>query len=145
MNECDELAFNIDPANIDGYGFQAALDAVARAMPGEDPRGTIVSNVAWTLWQSSREKVRAVRKWKPVSEERYGEMLEILWPALWEGPGFLVGEAWDHVTCKVRGVECAAFAAFVRVDGQHYECTTPVTTAEFRTLTPDVLRAEIGA
>ena len=46
------------------------------------------------------------------SEERYDEMLGVLPPALWLSKGFLVGEPFDHRTCKVTNVVRASYAAF---------------------------------
>lgn len=74
-------------------------------------------------------------KWKKVSEDRYIEMLECLWPACWEGVGFLVGEAWDH-DAKGR----PRFAAYAKIDGEHYEGATPMAIADFKALSrADVL------
>lgn len=55
------------------------------------------------------------------SEERYDEMLEILPPALWLAKGFLVGEPFDHRTCKVTNVVRASYAAFFQHKGKFYE------------------------
>jgi hypothetical protein len=72
--------------------------------------------------------------WREVSEDRYMEMLEILWPAAWEPErGFLVVEAWDHKLCSVTGaVDTAAFAAFMRRGGKFYECLQPMTRQEWK-------------
>ncbi len=54
-------------------------------------------------------------------EERNDEMLGILPPALMLGKGFLVGEPFDHRTCKVRNVVRASYAAFFQHKGKFYE------------------------
>lgn len=66
--------------------------------------------------------------WQHTTAERYDEMLGVLPPALWLAHGFLVGEPWDH---DAQGRP--RFAAFVCVDGQHFESSRPMTAAEFRT------------
>lgn len=74
-------------------------------------------------------------KWKEVSEDRYVEMLEVLWPACWEGIGFLVGEPWSH---NREGQP--VFAAFAKIDGAHYEAHGALSIREFRALSrADVL------
>ena len=63
MTECDEIAANTanhlvtsKPTTFDGW-----LALVAGQMPGEDPAGTIVNNVAWALYRL------------PVSTNRQGD------------------------------------------------------------------------
>lgn len=75
----------------------------------------------------------------PCTEEAYDYGLNVLWPALWEGPGFLVGEAWTH---KADGR--AAFQAFSRIGGKHYRGNVPLTRPEFRALTPATLAEAIA-
>ena len=65
------------------------------------------------------------------SEERYNEMLEALPPALWLSKGFLVGEPFDHRTCKVTNVVRASYAAFFQHKGKFYEGGN-MTVSEFR-------------
>jgi hypothetical protein len=79
--------------------------------------------------------------WAEVTEERYNEMLEILWPAEWLPLGFLVGEPWDHDPATGR----PRFTAFVQVDGKHYEALAPMSIPEFRNLRPGDVRAAIAA
>ena len=55
------------------------------------------------------------------SEERYDEMLGVLPPALWLSKGFLVGEPFDHRTCKVTNIVRASYAAFFQKNGKFYE------------------------
>lgn len=59
--------------------------------------------------------------WKEVDEERYDEMLGMMWPALWLQHGFLVGEPFDHRVCKVSGQVRATYAAFLQHNGKFYE------------------------
>ncbi len=76
----------------------------------------------------------------PCSAEAYQESLEVLWPALWEGPGFLVGEPWTHKGGR------AAYQAFFKLGAapDHYRANVPLTKAEFRALTPADLAAAIA-
>jgi len=74
-------------------------------------------------------------KWKCTTKSRYWEMLEILPPACMQHNGFLVGEPVNHRVCAVREIVQPTFTAFVEIggiDGQHYECETPLTIAEFK-------------
>lgn len=77
----------------------------------------------------------------PCTEEAYTYGLEVLWPALWEGPGFLVGEAWTH---KADGR--AAYQAFFKLGAtpDHYRANVQLTKAEFRALTPAALAEAIA-
>lgn len=78
----------------------------------------------------------ATIKWKPISRDRYWEMLEVLPPAVMGGGGFMVGEPWDHdpATGKPR------FAGFRKAgEGKatrYYEASKPMTIAEFRQFVP---------
>ena len=65
------------------------------------------------------------------SEERYDEMLGILPPALMLGKGFLVGEPFDHRTCKVTHEVRASYAAFFRRSEKFYEGDN-MTAPEFK-------------
>ncbi len=63
--------------------------------------------------------------WREVSEDRYMEMLEVLWPAAWEPErGFLVGEAWDHKRCSVTG---AVGSVAGNVDGNVTPSRSPLS------------------
>ena len=42
---------------------------------------------------------------KPITAERYDEMMNIMPPAVFDRYSFLVGEPWDHVKCSVTGRE----------------------------------------
>lgn len=72
------------------------------------------------------------------SEERCAEMLGILPPALMLDRGFLVGEPFDHLTCKVTNVVRASYAAFFQKNGKFYEGGN-MTVPEFRAFDLSVL------
>ena len=71
--------------------------------------------------------MNATTTWTKITKERYWEMLEILPPACMTGNGFLVGEPWDHNSDGQ-----PRFAAFVEIDGDHFEASGPMTVAEFK-------------
>jgi hypothetical protein len=71
--------------------------------------------------------------WKEVDEARYDEMLGVLPPALWLSKGFLVGEPFDHRTCKETGRFAPTYAAFVAHGGRFFEGPN-MTPMEFRKL-----------
>jgi hypothetical protein len=81
--------------------------------------------------------------WRIVDEDRYYEMLEILPPACQTGLGFLVGEPMDHVKCSVTKKIAPNFTAFAEIgtpaNRTYYECTKPLTIAEFRAITENDL------
>jgi len=80
---------------------------------------------------------------KPCTEDRYNEMLNMMPPAVFTSSGFMVGEAWTHRECEINNTVLPAFAAFVRLHGQHYESTGPMTIPEFRAITrADILRED---
>jgi hypothetical protein len=76
-----------------------------------------------------------IEKWKRVDAERYYDMLGIVPPALQHGNGFLVGEAYDHRTCRVSGRIEPTYMGFVyegeRGDEDFYEAEQPMTVGEF--------------
>lgn len=75
-------------------------------------------------------------KFKRVTKARYWDMLEVLWPAYWDGVGFLVGEPWKHKTCAVTGeTDTPAYAPFTMKGGQYYEGDDAMTIAEFKAMT----------
>ena len=74
-------------------------------------------------------------KWRPVTEERFDEMLGIMPPLAWTSKGFLVGEAWSHRECRITGIVRATFTAFAKVDGQHYEALSDLTYPEWGAIT----------
>ena len=77
---------------------------------------------------------------KECTEERYVEMLGVLPPALWIAKGFLVGEPFDHRTCKKTGVVRATYAAFINHGDKFYEGPN-MTVPEFRALDVATLNA----
>jgi hypothetical protein len=81
---------------------------------------------------------------KPVTSERYNEMLEVLFPAEWTKLGFLVGEPADHRRCKVTGLVAATFDAFARIGDQHYAADEAMTRREFLTLSPELVLANVA-
>lgn len=56
MSECGEVADSLR-ANAPRFeSFDAALAWVAERMPGEDRAGTIVNNVAWSLYRAQHPR-----------------------------------------------------------------------------------------
>lgn len=49
MSECDEIAANMIVLPV-YYTFDDCLRQTALEMPGEDPAGTIVNNIAWARY-----------------------------------------------------------------------------------------------
>ena len=78
---------------------------------------------------------------KECTEERWDEMLGVLPPALWIAKGFLVGEPFDHRTCKITGVVRATYTAFINHGGKFYEGPN-LTMPEFRAFDVATLKAE---
>jgi hypothetical protein len=50
-SECDEIADNMTELPT-SYTFDDCLRQTAMEMPGENPAGTIVNNVAWARYQA---------------------------------------------------------------------------------------------
>lgn len=75
-------------------------------------------------------------EWIEVSEDRYHEMLEVLYPALWVDKGFLVGEPTDARVCRVKNRIEFTYGAFIRHRGKYYECKEPLTVHEFLAVKP---------
>jgi hypothetical protein len=73
---------------------------------------------------------------KPVTAERYADMLNIMPPLAWVDAGFLMGEPYDHRTCGIGGYLRASYSVFVdrRGDRPHYEGTHALTAPEWRAL-----------
>lgn len=73
-------------------------------------------------------------QFKECTEDRYTEMLEILWPASWLGHGFLVGEALSHRN------GFPVYAPFVKHNGKFYEEVyenyNGMSVAEFKVFDP---------
>ena len=78
---------------------------------------------------------------KECTEERYDEMLGVLPPALWIAKGFLVGEPFDHRTCKKTGVVRATYAAFINHGGKFYEGPN-LTIPEFQAFDVATLKVD---
>ena len=55
----------------------------------------------------------------------------VVWYELWLSKGFLVGEPFDHRTCKVTNVVHASYAAFFQKNGKFYEGDN-MTVPEFK-------------
>ena len=94
--------------------------------------GAVVVNIAEFL-AAKAERQHATVVWRPCSEQRYDDMLNVLPPVEWfHGPrgGFLVGEPWDHDA----GNGQPRFAAFRKRGGGFEESDRPMTRAEFRAL-----------
>ena len=72
---------------------------------------------------------------RPITPERYDDMLDILPPALETGLGFLMGEPMDYRVCRVQGTTRAAYSAFVQSGAAHFQASAPMTAPEFRRLT----------
>jgi len=80
-------------------------------------------------WKAERQLTPI--EWKPTTEDRFNEMLEVLPPALWlhgAGGGFLVGEAMDHDA----GSGKPRFEGFRQSGGHCYQGSRPMTRDEFR-------------
>ena len=69
------------------------------------------------------------------TEERYGEMLDVLPPAAYGNLGFLVGEPVTHRRCTVAGCYAPTYDAFMHWKGQYYASDEPMTVFEFNKLT----------
>ncbi len=63
--------------------------------------------------------------WRPITEERFDEKLDLVPPAYQNHRGFLFGEP----------MQPGLWQAFVRVDGAFYESACGVSLGEFLTLT----------
>lgn len=65
--------------------------------------------------------------WKQIDNSRYDEMCDVMPPIAHTSSGFLMGEPMDH---NAEGR--AMYMAFVAVNGKRYECSEPLTVAQFR-------------
>lgn len=87
--------------------------------------GAVVVNVdAWMAAKAERQHTPV--EWRPCSEDRYHEMLNVLPPAFWQGGLFLVGEPMDHDA----GNGQPRFTAFWKRGGKFYEADRPMTRRE---------------
>jgi len=66
--------------------------------------------------------------WKKTTEERYNAGLDHMIPTAMTDCGFLVGEPDDHAERQPR------YAAFVKINGEFFESTAPITINEFDSL-----------
>lgn len=71
---------------------------------------------------------------KECDEERYGEMLGVVFPVAWVSKGFLMGEPLSHRTCDKTGHYLATYRAMVRHGDRYYESTRGLTVPEWRAL-----------
>ncbi len=73
---------------------------------------------------------------KPVSCDRYWEMLGCVPPALHLYDGFLVGDPYDLRTCAVTGKMTNTYHAYfgrgLNDADEHFVAVQPLTVAEFR-------------
>ena len=81
------------------------------------------------------EKQNAPVEWIETTLEKYDEMLGCLPPAVCNSGGFMVGEPHDH--CAKTGK--ARFQAYVHIKGKYYAASRPMTIAEFKLLTKEVI------
>lgn len=80
----------------------------------------------------------------PVSHGRFWDMLGVVPPALQTGLGFLVGEPVSARECNVTGRFAPTFTALFELDGVYFEADRALTGREFRTVTPDMIRRNVG-
>ena len=73
--------------------------------------------------------------WKEATEEQYDYGLGVLPPAYMDGDGFLVGEPYDHRTCRITKVIRPTFAAFIRYNGKFYASKEALTLPEYKAKT----------
>jgi len=67
--------------------------------------------------------------WKKTTEERYNAELDHMIPTAMTNCGFLVGEPDDHSAERQ-----PRYAAFVKINGEFFESTAPITINEFDSL-----------
>jgi len=79
--------------------------------------------------------------WKPVTQDRYDEMLNVLPPLRWNSLGFLVGEAYSERTCTETARPRQTFTALAKVGGQHFEALEALTVPEWLAMTPAKIAA----
>lgn len=80
---------------------------------------------------------------KPITEDCYNEMLEVLPPKDWISRGFLVGEEWD--TVRVDGGGVPGYTACLWFNGKYWESTVPLSRIEWRDLKGEDIHAMIMA
>jgi len=79
------------------------------------------------------------KNWIKTTEDRFDEMLGCLPPVAWVSKGFLVGEAYDHGTCKITGDTRARYTALVSHGGEFYESKAPMTIPEWKAFDPNTI------
>jgi uncharacterized protein (DUF736 family) len=141
------------PADTEEQAAARAVMMVASGEIGSPWRGANAADTTYTVNNIDDPKYISVRKarielvmpatptqlrWKRVSEARYDRLLEWCSPEAWTDHGFLGGDPWNHRVCAVTGEvdEDGTFAAFLKIGDQHYECTDPLTKAEFLAVDP---------
>jgi len=76
---------------------------------------------------------------KPITEERYWYMLEIVPPAIMDGKGFCVGEPYSHRECTAtHKYDQPTFSAFFQLGSKYYEAAEPMTLGEYKAITPAI-------
>jgi hypothetical protein len=72
--------------------------------------------------------------WKEITEERYSTQLHFMMPTAMTDWGFLAGKVEDH-----NAAHQPRYVVFVKINGQFFESTAPITINEFDSLkTSDV-------
>jgi hypothetical protein len=84
--------------------------------------------------------VRFKPRFKPCSQRRFDDQLEILPPIAWTSKGFLVGEPWSHRECHVTGRYLPAYQAMVKRGERYFESCEGLTVPEWRALDPVTLQ-----
>jgi hypothetical protein len=69
------------------------------------------------------------KMWKKTTAERYNAKLDHMIPTAMTDCGFLVGEPDDH-----NAERQPRYAAFVKINGEFFESTAPITINEFDSL-----------
>src|SRR3990167_3936197 len=124
----DSLIDLISPETGRSEVYGETLDQIRARYPGAE----VVNVTAWLAAKAERQHTPV--QWRPCSEARYHDMLNVLPPAWHERGGFLVGEPWDHDA----GNGQPRFAAFRRRGGSFYESDRPMTRAEFCALVGEI-------
>jgi hypothetical protein len=89
---------------------------------------------------ASNASVRFKPRFKPSTQRRFDEQLEVLPPIAWGSKGFLVGEPWMHRECHVTGRYLPAYQAMVTVGERYLESCEGLTVPEWRALNPVTLQ-----
>ncbi len=75
--------------------------------------------------------------WKKTTEERFNAGLDHMIPTAMTDCGFLVGEADDH-----NAERQPRYGAFVKISGEFFESTVPITVNEFDSLKISDVKAD---